>query len=218
MLPNYLEDYFRSRSPTATITKPICLLLQSSSITGAEERCCYYQIHGLIVISLFHALDVVHCNHWAKKNKLERILLAWSMNHPSLLSQANRSSIKALLASMAAPIKVHCVQLGALNSVSRVNVILDSVIFPRLRVLEITQKEGEVLVRVHKCNRICEKQKNSDLWLVDVCGVWACVLTEAVRCNETEGAAEREHDKRRQVTGEQEAGDCSEVTMRTGEL
>ncbi len=40
----------------------------------------------------------------------------------------------------------------------------------------------------------------------------------AVGCNETEGPVERGHDKQRRVTGEQEAGDCSELTIRTGEL
>lgn len=40
----------------------------------------------------------------------------------------------------------------------------------------------------------------------------------AVGCNETEGPVERGHDKQRRATGEQEAGGCREVTIRTGEL
>lgn len=34
-----------------------------------------------------------------------------------------------------------------------------------------------------------------------------CAITKAVGCNETEGPAERGHDKKRSVIGEQEAGD-----------
>lgn len=45
-----------------------------------------------------------------------------------------------------------------------------------------------------------------------------CVLAVAAGCNETEGPVERGHDKQRRVTGEQEAGGCREVTIRTGEL
>lgn len=47
--------------------------------------------------------------------------------------------------------------------------------------------------------------------------LWLRFLTEAVGRNETEGPVERV-DWRRRETGEQEAGDRSEVTLKTGEL